>query len=555
MASSAINNLAPTFRTAITSILEMERQPVKRMQAERDAVSLRRAVYNDLKSNLDALQSAVRALISSQADYALNLGRKASVVPVAAGTTVLSATAAAGAAFGEYDLQVIALAKAQSWATQPFAGAGQPLGKSGKFWLVPEGSAEVTAAPGGLLAGAHPAAVLDGLRELGSGEYSLETREKDGVRQFRLLDADGSPVAISDRVAGGKSTTAEWQTVPQGSYNTGRGFTIDFDSAGSLASTSITYRAAGLSIVIAAGDSLVDIAARINAVAQPEGRDFKASVVGRQLVLGAQNTGQHHGLQFVDQAGLGFMDNPLQPAQDAQLLVNGLSIFRSKNSSLADIIPGVTLNLAADAEGKTARLSITADLAGARKAVDGMVSKFNTALTHLTQKMAISSQTEGEKTTYTRGPLTGDLLLRGLRLDLVAGFAANVSSSGSFKNLSEIGLNLDKDFKLGLDGAKFEAALQADPAGLGALLDGALGGIDTLLGRYTGASGSLQGSLKSSDDSLKQIDERIQRFNQRLTRREEVLVQQYASMQAQLVLLNNQARMFGLTGSNLDQYG
>jgi flagellar capping protein FliD len=50
----------------------------------------------------------------------------------------------------------------------------------------------------------------------------------------------------------------------------------------------------------------------------------------------------------------------LQVAQNAKFQVNGMDVSRASNSNLTDVIDGVTVNLASDAAGKTANLTITA---------------------------------------------------------------------------------------------------------------------------------------------------------------------------------------------------
>ncbi|HNA87852.1 MAG TPA: flagellar cap protein FliD N-terminal domain-containing protein, partial [Anaerolineales bacterium] len=87
---ASIRNLTPSFQTAIKTTIEAESAPLKRVQTLKDSMEVRRGVYTDVKSNFDALQSAIQALISTQATYGLSTVAKASVTPAISGSTVLT---------------------------------------------------------------------------------------------------------------------------------------------------------------------------------------------------------------------------------------------------------------------------------------------------------------------------------------------------------------------------------------------------------------------------------------------------------------------------------
>jgi flagellar hook-associated protein 2 len=255
---------------------------------------------------------------------------------------------------------------------------------------------------------------------------------------------------------------------------------------------------------------------------------------------------------YTDSAGLGF-DTLLQPAQDSDFMLNGMNIKTASNTGLTNLVDGVTINLAGDAEGKGARLSITGNVEKASSLVNTMVSKFNATLTHLKDKLASTSKTEGNKTTYTRGPLTGDTTFSGLRTDLLYRMNRVTSNSGAYKRLEEIGLSFDKDLKLTFDSAKFSDALKNHRGDVTAILDAVLGGVNDLLSRFTGSSGILSKSLSSIDNQRKTYDQRIGKYNDSLAMRKEALYNQYLEYQNQLADLGRTAQMFGISlGSNVD---
>ncbi len=549
--TQSLNNLAPTFRTAINATIDAESQPLKRVQTQKDEINVRKGIYTDIKKNMDALQSAVLALISTQASFALKLSPSAAVMSGNAGASVLSASASETALFGEYDFAVSKLARAQTQATAAAASPDIALGKSGVFWLGGTGTAAVSDfTPGDSLSGVETSSVASEQRELGSGSYSVQVRESSGIRQFRLVNADGKAVSI--RSKDGSGYTTNWQDMGNGSssFDTGRGLTLTLNSTGTLGSTSFSYSAKGASINISASDTQRTIVNMINGAVQPEGRDFKASVVGGKLLLTGTQTGTNHSLVYQDSAGLGFSN--VQDAQNALFTVNGMEISRSTNTNLTDVIEGATINLASDAEGKTAHLSISGNLAKAAAPANALVNAFNAAFTHLTQKMAVTSSTVGDKTTYSRGPLAGDLGFRSLRMDMMNTLSGRISNSGAFKSLADIGFSFDKDLKLSVDTAKFTNALTTQGPDLTALLDAAMGKFNQTLSVYTSSSGSLQSSMNSMEEQMKSFDQRIDKYNASLLERKQSLINQYQQMQSTLAELGYQAQMFGvsLTGSS-----
>jgi flagellar hook-associated protein 2 len=547
-----ILKLATTFQTAISATIDTASAPLKKVQAQSADVDVRKAVYTDLKNNFDALQSAVQGLISTQASYAMGGTAKSTVTPFTSGSTVFTATTQGAALSGEYDISVTTLARAQTQATAAAASSDLALNKSGTIWLGGTGKASVDAF---MLSDSVTAAtigtVASGQRELGSTintdtqkeSYSLQVRDSsDGVRQFRLTNADGTAVSI--RSSDGSGFTDSWQTLNSGAYDTGRGLVLTLSSAGAPGSTSINYTARGTSITIKPSDTQRTIATAINNAIQPEGHDFKASVVANTLVLSGAQSGVNHSLLYTDGAGLGFGD--LQPARNASFTVNGMTISRASNSSLTDVIDGVTLNLAGDAEAKGGHLSVVTTTDKAASAMTSMVSSFNDAITHLTQKMAITASTSGATTSYTRSTLTGDTVFSNLRTDMYTRLSRSYTNSGSFKNLSDIGLTMDSNMKLVLDSAKFSAAMQNHATDVTALLDTAMGQFDKVLSGYTGSNGALQKSMNSMDDLKKSYDSQISRYNTSLTTRKQSLYNMYIDYQNQLVEMNYQSNMLNL---------
>ena len=562
---ASIKNLVPSFQTAIKTTIEAESEPLKRVQTLKDSMDLRRGIYTDVKANFDALQSAIQALISTQSSFGMKLVSKASITPAISGSTVLTVSKTdENASATDYDVTVSKLAKAHSRATSAVSSPDIALNKSGTFWMGGTGIAalQTETSPGVYsyfvastsLTAASVSTVASAQKELGTGDYTLQVRDSAGVRQFRLVNADGNAVAIN-KSDGSTGLTTDWQTMKDGAFNTGRGQTLTFNKAGDLSSTTFHYTAKGTSISISSSDTQRTIVNAINAASQPDGHDFKASIVANQLVLTSTQTGVNHAMIYTDEAGLGF-NSLLQEAQNAQFTVNGMSVSRASNNNLTDVLDGVTLSLAGDAEGKSARLSISANADKAVGLMNTLASKFNATITHLKDKMASTSKTENGKTTYTRGALSGETIFSSFRTDMLYRMSRSYINSGSYKRMEEIGISFDKDMKLTIDTGKFSEALKNNSSDVTALLDTGMGEMNTLLSRYTGSSGLLTRTLNSIETQGKEYDQRISKYNTFLEMRKQSLYNQYMEYQAQLVDLGNTATMFGINlSSTIDTSG
>jgi flagellar hook-associated protein 2 len=547
---TTIGSLDTYFINLINDLMLIERQPVERLKMERSTVDQTRAAFSDADAKLDALQDKVQALISSDVFYDLTAGRSTSVINRPADATIFSATASSGAVPGQYDVSVTRLAKAQREVSAVQDSIDTPLEMTGTFWLGGSGAAAVGGSSASL-AGSDTAATAAGSRELGSGDYKVEIRSYEGKLQFRVKNADGEAVAVDDKNASDNSLTSGWQDLAPGeTFDTRRGFTFTFSGSPAPGETTLQYTAAGIGVAIAAEDTLIRIAQKLNAAAQPEGRELAASVVGKQLVLTAAHTGTRHTMLFSTDglAKLGSFTN-VQAAQDAFFNVNGIDFGdRQSNTNLTDVIHGITLDLADDAEGKSASLLVKEDYSEAMEAVEAFVDQFNEVIGYLALKTGVEKVGDRQ---YQRGILADETIFSDLRVDLIDTFSRNTSASGLYKNLRALGLEIGEDLKASfIDKSKFETALKTQRGEVVSLLDQVMRNLDAKLARFTGDSGFLDGALDTYASRLNDIDAEIKDLDARLLERQQYYVDQYSQLQAQLLSMTYAQQMWaGIYGS------
>jgi flagellar hook-associated protein 2 len=531
------------------------------LTTQKDEINVKKAVYTDLKSKFDTLQTAINALRSAQGTYGITPGRAVSISPATAGTTVASAIVGSSVSAGTYGLSVTTLAKAHEVQSTRQTYTDQALGLTGTFVI--GGAAERSAA----LVNSIPATVasissdgshtiMPGQKELGSGTFYIETRNDttDGW-QFRIVDSEG--VAQNVQETDSTEFTSSWQSIPTtgASYDTGRGLSVVFgtDTGAftaankSSGAVSLAYTAKGASIDVTGSMSLVDINSAVNAATYGAGNEVVSSIIDNTLVLRNESTGTAHIMSAADSSGsvlttLGVLSgsvlNTKVTAANAVFSVNNMSMVRSSNTGLTDVVTGMTLNLASDAEGKSANIVVTSDMTTARAAINTFINAFNDLTTYVRNK---TTTVKNADETYTRGALVSEQNLRYTSNDLVASINQDYTNTGIYQNLSQIGITINSDLSATVsDSAKLTTALSTHLSDVTKIMDAAMDSMATKVGTYAGTTGYINQSLTSANTQVTNLTSRITSMNERISRRQESLVKQYALIQAQMETLMNQ---------------
>ena len=222
---------------------------------------------------------------------------------------------------------------------------------------------------------------------------------------------------------------------------------------------------------------------------------------------------------------------------DARITI-GADTLSSASNTFTDVLPGVSLTLAADAVANTA---VTATLATDSKAmtesVKALVEGLNGVLADID---ALTRTGDG---TVKKGPLAGDSRLRDVRDQLVDTL---YSAAGS--GLSAVGVQLDRSGKFVFDEAKFKSAYEASPATVAAAFTEATtdtGFADRLATVAKQASDSFEGSvslaIKGRKDAVEEIKDSIERWDSRLELRRTTLTRQFTALETALGQMNSQS--------------
>lgn len=315
-------------------------------------------------------------------------------------------------------------------------------------------------------------------------------------------------------------------------------------SSGSFAAGSATPMTIN---VVEGKDKLTDIAAQINAAKGGVTATVLRDASGERLLMRSRDTGKALGYQvaatdgdatdgkdlgrlaFTSLSGSGM--SLTQAGLNAVAKVNGVTI-ESASNTVKDALPGITLNLLKPTTS-SATITVSNDKDSMRKAVQGFVDAYNT----LSDMLATSTKYDAD--TKTRGSLQGDSTAVGLQRALRS-MMRSETPGGAFTRLSDVGLEIKADGKLGINSSKLDAALD-QPAEMTRLFGAAsdnptLKGFGLKLDNFADGLVAADGSLSARTSSLRSAIQRnskeMDKVNDRASRAETRYLAQYNAMDA-----------------------
>jgi len=301
--------------------------------------------------------------------------------------------------------------------------------------------------------------------------------------------------------------------------------------------------------------TLRGLADAINATSNPPAR---ASVIqsgpsSYRLVLSAIETGTANaftitnnltggtGLSFGDAdndgvSGDSAADNAVQ-ASDASLTVNNIAVTSTTNT-IANAVPGVTLNLLREAPGTPIAIDVVNDASALKDRLRSFVTQYNDLLKFATDQG--KSAANGDTASIGRDPL-----LRQLRDQIRSSVVSEYATGGAYTSLSQVGVTLSRTGQMEFDEAAFSAAVANGTADVDRLFanggTGVFASIDTGLDRYTQTDGLLKGVTKQLIDQSSRLSDQIASMQERLAVRRAALQKEFIAADQAMTQLKSQS--------------
>ncbi len=311
------------------------------------------------------------------------------------------------------------------------------------------------------------------------------------------------------------------------------------------ASFAVDTSKASVTVDIASGSTLADIAKAVNAKKAGITAYVAQTAQGAQLVLkgpeGAQNGFIVEAAEMAGEEGLAALAwNPaaggdparlLATSADAQFKLDGLAMSSASNST-GTVAPGLSLTLTGTNIGAPTTIDFASPVANIASAMQDLVS----ALNEVTGDLRAATD-----------PMSGDLA----RDSGARALQRIFSSLGTLvimpnaaidepRTLSDLGLAIERDGSFRLDSARLQAALERDPQGVAAMFTTGLHGVYATFDRIArdastaGNPGSLAGSIARYESRSAQLSDQSAKLAEQQERLRATLVSRFAKADARI---------------------
>ena len=490
----------------ISKLVQIESQPILRLQVQKQKVADRDAAYQAVRAKLQSFQSSLQALFSANA-----INVKSASVSAPSGTNpILSATATADAVNGTYSINVSQLATASTVSTSrpiskgvnttaTLASAGFTLAPTTGTFTINGVSISINQSTDTL------AGVISRINTAGANVTASITNDANGnPNGITLTPNAGTTIqlgngadtsnflAAAHLVANNTVNAPVSSSVPLSTATPGNALSsqpFNLPGATTLASSgSVTIN--GTAINWSGSDTLSAVLNRINSSSANVKATYDPTAdkvtltslsTGNQTISLSETAPPPGQSGLLGALGLTGPNSVVTAGKTAQytIAVNGGApgpTQYSNSNTVTTAIPGVTLNLSAT--GNNNIVTIAQDTGTATKNIQALVDSFN-SLTDF-----IDTSTKYDPTTKKGGVLLGDSGIQNLQATVkrMLSSPAIVPSGASYVTLEDIGISTGaygstpgSTNHLVLDGGKLATALQSNPSAVFQVLSGVAG--------------------------------------------------------------------------------
>lgn len=316
-------------------------------------------------------------------------------------------------------------------------------------------------------------------------------------------------------------------------------------------------------VTLAADNStLADLAKAINASDAGITAQVVTDTGGSRLVLKGA-TGADNDFTIAAQAegggawgGMNFSSS--STAQDAEITLDGVA-YKFASNTLDEAIPYLRIDLNKASPGTSVTLSMSQPTAGISDLLKEFVDAYNTLM------KALNTSTSTGADASSAGVLNGVSGVRDMKRQLAALTSAQLSSTGTYRSLSDIGVSTNRDGTLSLDATRLASAIEADPEGvtnmvnprvstaanpgLSMLMDNVRDNIEKTDGPMKAAQARYDTLAQSFTQQLEDLDERMVNYRDQLTKVYSVMETRLSAFRATQSYLEQQIEVWNNSNS------
>ena len=560
-----LSGLASGFdwRTLVNQLADVERSPQKRLRAEQGTLFNRNNAFGSIKTQLSVLKNRTDNLSSNDVLQA----RKATV----SDSTILSATASAGAASGTYAFNVTQLATASKTAGALGVGANLYSSTNVSSGTLASKGFNPPISAGTITVDGKQITIdptVDTLKDVFDRIDAATTSNIKGVYDATTDTITLKRVGSSDPLVVGSATdTSNFLSVARLSNNG----TSELTSPSSLGSitpantlslanfqTAVSdggagagaFKINGVSIAFnASSDSVQNLIDRINASAA--GVSMSYDRVNDQFTLTNKVTG-NLGVavedvtgNFLAAAGLA-TGSTFIAGNDALYTINGGSVLSSHSNTLTEETTGIEgLSIALLKTGAST-LSLASDSSAIKGAIKNFIEDYNRAQSTIDSLTSSSTDSAGK---VTRSTLAGDTDANEIASKLRAiSYNQATGLTGTLNSLAKIGIDTTGDsdqLTLG-DETALDDAIANHLSELKTLFNDPDKGIATQLNAYLEKMIGDDGAVITKQDALtkqsSEIDIQVTDLEKRVQSNRQRLIDSFVQMETAQQTINQQLK-------------
>jgi len=444
----------------IDSLMAVERRPVTLLEARRERYSNENLSYQSITAKLLA--------IKADADALARASTFDTRVTTSSDTAILTASAAARATVGTYELTVASIARAHQVASQGFADADTTTVGTGTLVLEVNGTSTTVTVDtsNDTLEG-----LRDAINDAGSTVRAVIINDGGSTTPYRLLlrsanTGVANSISITNNLSGGTTPNFTTASITAPAADAGNTYAGTASAAGAFSGTSgktyvvemVTGGGIGAATYRVSEDggttwgATHTLAATIDVYDDAHGADLGAKMAFTAGDMGA-------GDRFTMRA---FVPT-VQQAADAQILMGsgaGRIELTSASNRITDAIPGVTLNLVSADEDKVVTVNVAADTESIKTRITSLVTNFNAAIDYITSQSGYNSETK------LAGIFLGNSTIMGVQSSLRSILLGTAGASETYDSLFSLGLSISDAGSLSIGSTQLDAALADDYAGI-----------------------------------------------------------------------------------------
>ncbi len=265
-----------------------------------------------------------------------------------------------------------------------------------------------------------------------------------------------------------------------------------------------------------------------------------------QLTLTADDTGEDARITLTNFGVLSEVTGAGSASLNAEFTVNGISYTRQSNTSITDVVAGVTLDLKGIGEST---LNIEVNNESVKEDIMSMVEGFNDLISYLS---GTDTETDTESTDTEEdieNPFEGSTSAKRISYQLKSLLTTVLDLDTSYTSLTDLGLEISSTGTITIDETALDNAMAADPDAIKALfigdsdeeVTGLADIINDALTDMVSTTGIASTEIDAAETRITNLDADIESETERLDRRYEIMAKSFANLDTYISQLNSEA--------------